>query len=76
MNVAEISALPVTGQNAGLGMHLTCSAFRRGAHHGPWDWWRDAAYCLDAPCVLPGGSMVWDQVDDDLAIPAQTMVPR
>jgi hypothetical protein len=74
MTATEVASMPVTGQNTDLGMSLTLSAFKRGAQSQ--NWWRNSAYCLDAPCVLPGGSMIWDQVDDDLGFATQTFVER
>lgn len=77
--MAEIASLSVTGQNTALQMLLTCEQHHRGALVGRTngdDWWRQAAYCLDAPELIPAGAMAWYQIDADDGIPEQLHIDR
>lgn len=76
MSRAAIASLSVTGQNTALGMLLTCEQHARVGLHAGDDWWRQAAYCIDAPQLIPAGSMTWYQIDDEGGIPEQTHIAR
>jgi hypothetical protein len=67
----------ITGQNTALSNHLGMTGYTRCFSLTNFIVARlDAAYCLDAPVVLPAGSWERYSLGDGSSMPCETLIVR